>query len=427
MVNISDKVQCVNICEGVDLYVLKTGHKGMVQLKLIRPGGEIHTIQNRELARAYAAMLDQGSCHRSREDWANYTDDLGANIGFDFDEFRQVAIARCLSEDVAKITHAMVEQSLNPLIPLDHWSLVKSRLMGSLQQLEDDTKTQALIKLLQKFFPHNHPHYATSVEESMELIEAIQQNEIASYHKRVGNSLPLTLFAVGDVDVGTLSESLAKEISNKHMSAIDKPVVDEHFLGGFDSKYHVEIKDKSSVDCFLAQHVKIHRSHPDYLSLMFGIHALGGNFSARLMRTVRDVEGLTYGVYSRLVGVNDGLQGYWYIHGTFAPHLIDKGYESVMKQVDEWYQKGISSEECGHRKEGIIGKYLVGLSSVRGLMDVLARDVVQGLGVEYIDQYPELIRSINAENVNRCIKQYIDPSKLVQFSSGTLKGSPLEL
>lgn len=37
---------------------------------------------------------------------------------------------------------------------------------------------------------------------------------------------------------------------------------------------------------------------------------LGGNFSARLMQTVRDQEGLTYGINSFIEGVEEGQDGF---------------------------------------------------------------------------------------------------------------------
>ena len=46
---------------------------------------------------------------------------------------------------------------------------------------------------------------------------------------------------------------------------------------------------------------------------MVGTYILGGNFSARLMQTVRDEQGLTYNIQSLVGGVDNGNDGYWVI------------------------------------------------------------------------------------------------------------------
>ncbi|GIS56662.1 MAG: hypothetical protein CM1200mP1_06000 [Candidatus Neomarinimicrobiota bacterium] len=53
---------------------------------------------------------------------------------------------------------------------------------------------------------------------------------------------------------------------------------------------------------------------------MLGIYILGGNFSARLMQTVRDEQGLTYGIGSSIGGSNFGLMATG-AHGELLPKL----------------------------------------------------------------------------------------------------------
>ena len=200
----------------------------------------------------------------------------------------------------------------------------------------------------------------------------------------------------------------------------DYPIAHNTTLIPEKQHYHVEVPEKSSIDVYWAHPIPMDRHHKDYLPLMLGIFILGGNFSARLMRTVRDEEGLTYGVYSRLAGMHDHVEGFWYVHATFSPALFDKGEKSIFKQINLWHQDGVNVQEFESRKQGIIGKHLVGTSTTSGLMSSLTQVISQSLDLDYIDRYPQLIRDISIDDVNRCIHTYIKPNELRRFSAGQI-------
>ena len=91
---------------------------------------------------------------------------------------------------------------------------------------------------------------------------------------------------------------------------------------------------KQSVSLRMGQVIDIDIHHPDYMPLRLALDALGGSFSARLMRTVRDEDGLTYSVGSMLRGFAQGEVGSWFIYGAFSPKLLDKGIQSIKN--DDW-------------------------------------------------------------------------------------------
>ena len=79
---------------------------------------------------------------------------------------------------------------------------------------------------------------------------------------------------------------------------------------------------------------------------------LGGGFAGRLMKTVRDQMGLTYGIYA---GVKDSL---FVIKSSFNPTLLQRGCKETEKIIKEW-QEGVTTEELQTHKNMIMGKRLV--------------------------------------------------------------------
>jgi len=89
--------------------------------------------------------------------------------------------------------------------------------------------------------------------------------------------------------------------------------------------------DKTSVSVVFGQTTGLKYSDPDYQALRLATAVLGGSgFSGRLMQTVRDKEGLTYGIYS--AASNDTFaDGDWKITATFAR----QGYHARRTRLSE--------------------------------------------------------------------------------------------
>ena len=91
---------------------------------------------------------------------------------------------------------------------------------------------------------------------------------------------------------------------------------------------------------------------PDYLPLAVAIDVLGHGFTSRLTSTVRDSEGLTYGIEAELAGTGK-LEQVWLIQTTFAPSLIDQGLVSTRREVANWCRDGITQAELDYRKSSL--------------------------------------------------------------------------
>ena len=178
--------------------------------------------------------------------------------------------------------------------------------------------------------------------------------------------------------------------------------------------------DKTSADLYIGQPIGIDRDHKDYYALMMAVYILGGNFSARLMQTVRDKQGLTYGIGSSISGVGYGVDGYWSTWGTFAPDVISKGLQATVEQIAHWYNSGITREELSAKKSTITGAYKVGMDTTGGIAAQILTNANRGRSLKYLDTYPDMINALSVDQVNTAIKTYINPDQLVTVSAGSL-------
>lgn len=110
---------------------------------------------------------------------------------------------------------------------------------------------------------------------------------------------------------------------------------------------------------------------------------LGDGFSSRLILTVRDQAGLTYGIYARHIG-HTYTPGHWLINASFAPDLFDQGRKATMEQLVKWRNEGIPQAELNDRKSNLIGNFKIGLATTSGMASNILAAVERGDEPDYI-------------------------------------------
>lgn len=146
------------------------------------------------------------------------------------------------------------------------------------------------------------------------------------------------------------------------------------------------------------------------------------------MQTVRDDQGLTYHIQASIGGIDNGNDGYWTIYSTFAPELVQKGYDASIEQLEKWVDGGITKAELDAKKSTITGTYKVGLATTRGLAGQILTNAERGRANSYLDNFPERINALTVDQINGAITNYIDKDKMVFVAAGSLdkNGKPLE-
>jgi zinc protease len=181
----------------------------------------------------------------------------------------------------------------------------------------------------------------------------------------------------------------------------------------------VPLADKPSVSLILGQPTGLRYKDPDALALRVGTAILGRGFTGRLMGIVRDKEGLTYNI-GAAVAEDSIVDGSWDIAASFAPALLDKGIASTRRELIRWWKNGVTDQELTARKQGLVGGYLVGLSTTAGLATTILTNVERGYDVAWLDGYPAALKALTQTQVNAAIKGHLDPSKMVMVKAGSV-------
>ena len=183
----------------------------------------------------------------------------------------------------------------------------------------------------------------------------------------------------------------------------------------------VYIEDKASIDHMLGVATGITKDNPDYPALLLGLQILGNRsgFTGRLMKTVREVEGLTYGVYSYPSGFSKA-DGYITVWATFAPQLYEQGKAAVMREVRLIVENGVTDVEVKKHRMMFEARSRVTLANSSDLARAAHDITIEGHAPSWLDEFPQQILMLTAKHVNVALKKYLVIDSLCESAAGPL-------
>lgn len=369
------------------------------------------------LADLTASMLDKGTLSMDRFEITELLNSLGIKIQFESKSNVLTFKGKFLKKDTETFSKILADLLKNPRFDTEVLDNLKAQYHAYLLDLETNTEFKASTLLSQNLYPKDHPNYQHSLAELRKSLDAITVEDLKSFHsKNYGNKDMKIVFA-GDVDTSQIQRNIRSKFSIwKSKKEIDtKP--NESTLAQ-EKRIDYFIPDKTSISVHMGTRTFLKRGNPDYIPFSVANYILGGNFNSRLMKSIRQEQGLTYSIHSFHEG--DILTtGNWGLEASFSPELLEKGLSETKNEINDWYEVGISKKEVSQSVETIKGKYLVGLSQTSSVAGQIHSFMLRGFSPFYIDVYPKLLNMVTQSQVNKVIKKYFNPDSMITITSGT--------
>jgi len=374
----------------------------------LAPGDEL-------LLRLVDRLLDKGTQRRGRFEIAEWLEGRGASLSFYSDGLRAGFAGRALREDLPGVLALATEQRLEPAFDPDEVSKAQAWLDAALRSAEEGSGEQADAALARALYAPAHPNYEPPFDEARTRLAAFTRDDVLAAHAAAFTRTPVTLAIGGDV-AGLDLDALI--VPSESLAAAPEPAEPPAARRGPGST-DVPLPGKSSLDVRLGHGVAVRRADADFLPLRAAIFALGGNFSSRLMQTVRDVHGLTYGIGAHLSGVDRYHDGHFLISVTLSPENLERGVDVTRDVLRTFMEEGVSEDEFGQVRTTLAGTHLVGLSTSGGTASALLHAVEQGLGAAHLDTLTERLAALTLDEVNDALRRHLDPEALHLVRAGT--------
>ena len=403
---------------GVDLITYHTDVKDVVVILGSLPAGDAMAEPgNIAIPTLAGMMLDRGTKKLDKFAIAEQLDNVGAEIAFSVGTQSLEIRAKCLKKDLPLVIGLIAAELRTPALQPQEFNKAKQQFIGALEASAQNTEARAQEAFGRAIFAPGHPNRPHTVSDYEAAAKAATLDELKAFHAKYYGPAHMTLVVVGDVAAPEAQTEIDKAFSGwtggqdymrPAMPAVLKAA----------GEVSVPLADKPSVSVLIGQPTGLRYKDPDALALRVGTAILGSGFTGRLMGIVRDKEGLTYNIGAAMA--DDSIaDGRWDISASFAPALLDKGIASTRRELERWWKDGVTDQELAARKQGLVGTYLVGLSTTSGLANAILTDVQRGYDVSRLETYPGAVKALTRDEVNSAIKNHLNPSLMVLVKAGS--------
>src|SRR5207302_3788484 len=138
----------------------------------------------------------------------------------------------------------------------------------------------------------------------------------------------------------------------------------------------------------------------------------------RIPRILRDEQGLAYSTYSNITA-SAGLDPGRFIAfiGT-APENLSRAISGLRKEIARIVEEPVTAAEIDIAKSYLTGSFVFRFQRNSQIAEFLIEAEVYGLGFDFLERYPELIRSTTIDDITRVTRKYIDPKNLTTVVVG---------
>ena len=357
------------------------------------------------LASFTASVAQRATTEQSYEQIYDRLDALGASLGMGAGTHTVSFHAKCLSRDWEALAALVIELLRGPSFPQAEFDKARGELLTSLRQVDQDTGSVAARDLGHLVYPEGHPfHHPT--HGYYHSVEPLTRDDLADCHRRLARPDALTLTVVGNVAPGQALDTLDGLVADWERPAT--PLAQP----AFDAAHPAEpqrtetvLADKTQCDIALGFKA-IPRSHDDWYALDQATQIVGGmGLMGRLGDNVRDRQGLAYYVYARTQdSFGDAL---WSVRAGVNPANVEKACDSILHEIRTIQDDPVADQELADVQSYLVGVLPLRLETNDGVAGTLNGMALYDLGDDYVERYPDIIRSVTKADIQRTAQAHL--------------------
>jgi zinc protease len=383
---------------------------------LVRAGASRETPGEYGIAGLTGRMLRQGTANIGKNELAEELDGMGAGLSVDVGYGLVAVSIKCLTDDFARAVEILAELVRRPSFPEVELERLRGQLLTELKEMDDNTRVVSERTWRELAYPASHPYHRLTVGEP-DTIQRATRADLNGFHQAWYGPNQTTLIVVGDVSLADATAAITRHLGDWPGVRPD-PV--EATLPASDPPARqvreVDMVGKSQADVSIGLPT-LERNSPDYYALSFANHILGRMyFMGRFGEKVRDEQGLAYYAYSELQGSYG--RGAWLMRAGVNPRNLDKALESIDTELKRFLADGPTPEEQADGVSSLLGSLPRQLETNDGAAAVMGEIELYDLGLDYLERYPDIIRSLTREQVIDAARRWIQADHLVTAIAG---------
>lgn len=398
---------------GLTVLLVEDKRVPLLTARLAIPGGEAAVApEDAGLADALAELLTDGTATKSSKQIAEAAELFGGSISVDAGPDSIVLHASALADKADAMASLLSDVARAPSFPESEVALRKANMKEELAASRAESDFLAGVAFYKKIFA-GHPYATTAPTEAS--IERLDRERIAAAYKRLFTPNGALLILVGDLTKGQ-AEVLAEKYFGSWAggpAAKDAPPVAA--AKGERTVYLLD-RPKSSQVSFILGNAAIREDNPAYFDLLIANQVLGGSFSSRLVRDIRETKGYTYSIGSRLEHRLTG--SLFKVRTPVRTEVAEPALSGILDHLDKLRKSEVTADELKQAKAYLAGSFARSLETQDGVADAVLKLRLRHLPDGWYDEYVSRVQSVTAAGAKRAAEVFIRPDELTIVAVG---------
>ncbi len=368
-----------------------------VTIQLYGTGGlEMESLDAPGLSSFTAGLLTAGTKSMPKLALLRKVEDAGGMIGAQSDNNSYHVSIKVLKEDFDWALGLLADIAQNAQFPQEEIEKQRQDTLLAIKKSDESWQSEVIRLFKKNYF--NKTSYVNDKLGTLESVGAFTREGILSFYRKMVNPTHSVLAIYGDVDPAKAKELVQQKFAKWSGEPVEKSMPDEtHQIS---ENRQVEIKnEKNSAGLFIGSNgIDVNDSKRPVLDVLTSILSGGGSPAGRVFDSLRGGDqNLVYTVSTfPFYGKNAGYFGI--LTQTTAANL-PKVEEIILRDLKQLTEEPVSESELEKAKETMIVELKLGRETLGNQASEAAVNEVLGLGWDYGQRYPDLIRAVNADQI----------------------------
>jgi zinc protease len=422
--NIEARMKKIKLPNGMTLLLLpKQTRGGTVHVRLGIRFGDEKSLLGKETAAAMAGgLLMRGTKTKSRQQIQDEMDRLKAQLNVSGGVTGASVSIETVAANLPGALRLAAEVLREPSFPESEFEPARQTRLAGIEAAKTEPQALGPLELERhlKPYPRGDTRYVSTFDEQIEDLKKVTLDDAKQFYAQFYGGDNAILAIVGQFDEAAI-EKLATGLFGDWKSASHFERVPEPYqnVDAIDRK--IETPDKENAVFSAGMNTPLAMDDPDYAAAMMANRVFGGTFSSRLVRRIRDAEGLSYGVSSS-IAVNHKDDGATVlVMAICAPKNAPKVEADFREELARALKDGFTETEVAAEKKAWKDELTLHRSEDGLLASLLLNRERFGRTIKFDEALEARIGKLTVDEVNAAFRKHVVPAAFSYVKAGDFK------
>ncbi|MDF1611630.1 insulinase family protein [Stygiobacter electus] len=350
---------------------------------------------------ATGELLRTGTKTRSKDKLDEEIDFLGATLNTSSNNI----FASALKKQAPKLLEIMSDIVLNSDFKQEELDKIIKKTLSNLAAQKDEPNaiSQRVRDVLN--YGKDHPYGEPTTEET---VKSINLDLCNNYYKTYLKPNIAYLSIVGDINKKEAQKLVEKYFGNWKAGDVPKTEFQNPKAPLINKVALVDRANAVQSVISVSYPIEFNLASEDYIKASVMNTILGGSFTSRINKNLRETKGFTYGAGSNLRA--DKFIGVWMASAPVRNIVTDSALTEIFNEMKRIRNEKVSDEELQINKNYMIGNFVRSLENPQTIANFAINIERYKLPKDFYKNYLKNLNDVTADDVLSVAKKYIKPN-----------------